>query len=81
MNDDYEPMNYQDGDISLAVYADEQKGTLWLAQNEMAKLFGIKRQNVLYHIRNEYQSGGLEKGATCQKNFANSIRKRSRSAP
>ena len=32
----------------------------------MAELFDAKREGILYHLRNIYQQGELDKGATCK---------------
>ncbi len=39
--------------------------TVWLNQAQMAVLFGTKRQAITKHIKNIFECGELQKGATC----------------
>ena len=39
--------------------------TVWLNQAQMAVLFGTKRQAITKHIKNIFDCGELQKGATC----------------
>ena len=39
--------------------------TVWLSQAQMAALFGTGRQAITKHIKNIYESGELQKEATC----------------
>ncbi len=41
--------------------------TVWLTQQQMAKLFGRERSVVTKHIRNAFQEGELDPGATSAK--------------
>ena len=54
----------QDGSNSIKAQYDDE--TVWLAQKLMAELFGTSRANVAMHLRNIYDSGGLDEAVTCQ---------------
>lgn len=58
---------FTDKGFSLDVRVDPDGNTVWLTQTEMAELFDAKREDILYHLRNIYQQGELDKGATCIK--------------
>lgn len=57
---------FTDKGFSLDVRVDPDEDTVWLTQTEMAELFDAKREGILYHLRNIYQQGELDKGATCK---------------
>lgn len=57
---------FTDKGFSLDVRVDPDEDTVWLTQAEMAELFDAKREGILYHLRNIYQQGELDKGATCK---------------
>ena len=44
-----------------------ERETVWLSQQQMADLFGRERSVVTKHIRNAYQEGELDPGATSAK--------------
>jgi hypothetical protein len=41
----------------------------WLTQLQIAKLFGVTRQNISLHIKNIYDTAELELSTTCKKNL------------
>lgn len=52
-----------DEETSLEVRLDDE--TVWLTQEQIAKLFGVKRPAVTKHIRNIYDSAELEETSVC----------------
>ena len=62
----YDLIAFTDKGLSLDVRVDPDEDTVWLTQAEMAELFDAKREGILYHLRNIYQQGELDKGATCK---------------
>ena len=66
MNDKNEIILYQpDETIKLEVRMSEE--TVWLTQQQMATLFGVKENNITYHIRGIYTTYELEPESTTQK--------------
>ena len=41
--------------------------TVWLTQQQMAKLFHTSRSNIVEHIRHIYEEGELDEVSTCRK--------------
>ena len=41
--------------------------TFWMSQKRMASLFGVDRATIAYHISQIYESGELQREATCRK--------------
>ena len=54
-----------DEKLSLEVTLENE--TVWLTQNQMALLFGVKENNITYHIQGIYKSQELIPAATTQK--------------
>lgn len=66
MTDSSEIVLYQPDDaVKLEVRLVDE--TVWLSQAQMAELFGVKENNVTYHIQGIYKTHELEPGATTQK--------------
>ena len=66
MTDSSEIVLYQPDDaVKLEVRLEDE--TVWLSQAPMAELFGVKENNVTYHIQSIYKTHELEPGATTQK--------------
>ena len=67
------------GDIELEVFFHEEN--IWLTQKKMAELFGVTLQNIAIPLKSIYDSGELQKEATCkeilqvQKEEENSIKR------
>ena len=57
---------YQPND-QLSIEVKLEKETVWLTQQQMAMLFGVKENNITYHIRSIYKTHELEPEATTQK--------------
>jgi hypothetical protein len=51
-----------DGSLKLEVPIDGE--TVWLSQKQMAELFGCTLENVIFHLKNVFESGELTEGAT-----------------
>ena len=54
-----------DNSLKLEVWLDNE--TVWLAQIQIAKLFGVDRTVITKHLRNIYNTGELDEGSTCAK--------------
>ncbi|PKK86054.1 MAG: hydroxyacid dehydrogenase [Thermoplasmata archaeon HGW-Thermoplasmata-1] len=54
----------EDGRIKLDVRLERE--TLWLTQADMAQLFGCSADNISLHLKNIYQEGELDPGATTE---------------
>lgn len=65
MNNSIEIYRSQDGSVQLNVKLENE--TVWLAQSQMAELFGVDRTSIVRHIRNIYKSEELEESSTCAK--------------
>ena len=55
---------FENGEVKLDVNVKDE--TVWLSQQQMAKLFDTSRTNVIEHINNIYMEGELDKISTCQ---------------
>ncbi|MCQ2311520.1 MAG: hypothetical protein MJZ64_07225 [Paludibacteraceae bacterium] len=66
MDEQNEIVLYQpNDDIRLEVKVENE--SVWLSQQQMAILFGVKENNITYHIKEIYKSNELPVGATAQK--------------
>ena len=52
-----------DDSISLEVRLENE--TVWLTQEQIAQLFGVKRPAITKHIRNIYEIGELDEISVC----------------
>lgn len=55
---------FENQEVKLEVNMKDE--TVWLSQQQMAKLFDSSRSNIIDHINNIYADGELEKDSTCQ---------------
>jgi prophage antirepressor-like protein len=55
----------EDGTLQLDVQLSDE--TVWLTQQQMAMLFGVKEHNITYHIQGIFKTHELELEATTQK--------------
>ena len=55
----YEIIKFVDGDFELDVNISPQQNTIWLTQNQIAKLFGKSRSTIAEHISNIFSEGEL----------------------
>lgn len=53
------------GEIKIDIRFEDE--TFWLSQKKMAELFGVDVRTVNEHLKNIFESGELEKGATIRK--------------
>lgn len=58
---------YEDANVAGAVQVRLAGETVWLAQEQMAALFGRERSVITKHLRNIFKEGELEPEATCAK--------------
>lgn len=65
MNNSIEIYRSQDGSVQLNVKLENE--TVWLAQSQMAELFGRDRTVITRHINNCYKEGELDRYITCAK--------------
>ena len=63
--DKFDLVRFTDNDFELDVRADSENETVWLTQDEMAKLFGVDRTRIARHINIIYNEKELEKNSTC----------------
>ena len=64
----FDLVRFTDDDYELDVRADSENETVWLTQDEMAKLFGVDRTRIVRHVNNIYKEEELEKSSTCAEN-------------
>lgn len=57
----------EDGQSQVQLRADQ--GTVWLTQLDMAELFNASKQNISLHLKNIYQDGELDPGATVKESL------------
>ena len=55
----------KDGHIELKIHLENE--TLWLNQQQMADLFGTKRQAITRHLKNIFKSNELDEVSVCSK--------------
>lgn len=60
----YQLVKFEDNDFTLDVRTDFDNETVWLTAEEMAKLFGVNRPDIVKHVNNIINSRELNK-ATC----------------
>ena len=53
-----------DGNIKVEVRLEEE--TVWLTQEQMAKLFGKARTTITEHIQNVFKEGELDEKVVCR---------------
>jgi hypothetical protein len=56
-----------DGTLKLEVPIDGE--TVWLSQKQMSELFGCTLENVIFHLKNVFESGELTEGATTKESL------------
>lgn len=54
---------FENQDVKLEVNMKDE--TVWLSQQQMAKLFNSSRTNIVEHINNIYSDKELDKTSTC----------------
>ena len=58
---------YEDPDITKPVQVTLEGETVWLTQEQMAKLFGRERSVITKHLRKIFKESELDREATCVK--------------
>ena len=65
MKEEFGVARFVDGNFELDVRTDKTNETVWLTQEEMAKLFDVDRTRILRHINSIYNDQELDKLSTC----------------
>ena len=55
----------EDGKVNIDVILKDE--TIWLTQKSMATLFGVRENNITYHLQNIFDSNELDKNSVTQK--------------
>lgn len=58
---------YQSSDSQTQIDVKFEGDTVWLNQQQLAKLFKGSRSNIVEHIKNIYKTGELNENSTCRK--------------
>ena len=64
MENKYEVLKFVDNDFELEVRADMVNDTVWLTQEEIAKLFGKARSTITEHINNIFSDKELNENTS-----------------
>lgn len=67
INDQSQFLIYQSDNGQIKLDVTMQDETVWLTQDQMARLFGKSRSTITEHISNVYAEGELEQNPTCRK--------------
>ena len=62
----YDLVRYENGEITIDVNVSPTEDTVWLNQNEIARLYKTTRENITMHINNIYEENELEINRTCK---------------
>ena len=68
MNENYQIVKFVDKEFELDVRTDKKNDTVWLTQEEMAKLFDVDRTRIVRHINTIYNDKELSVISTCAEN-------------
>jgi hypothetical protein len=63
----YDLVHFEGGGVSLDVNVSPQEDTVWLTQEQMAKLFGRTRSLISRHLQVLFSTGELDKDSICSK--------------
>lgn len=55
----------EDGKANIDVILKDE--TIWLTQKSMATLFGVRENNITYHLQNVFDSNELDENSVTQK--------------
>lgn len=72
-----QPVLFETNDHEVALQVPLENETVWLTQEQMAKLFNTARSSIAYHISNVFKEGELDKNTSVEK-FDRSINSASR---
>ena len=64
MNKDFELVKFVDNEFELEVRTDNLNETVWLTQQQIAKLYGKARSTIVEHIGNIFSSKELEENTS-----------------
>ncbi|MDO5480507.1 MAG: virulence protein RhuM/Fic/DOC family protein [Candidatus Saccharibacteria bacterium] len=64
MANQIEVYKIEEGEIVFNI--DEKEETIWATQAQIAQLFGVKPQNITYHLKNIYNDKELIQNRTCK---------------
>ena len=67
-NKDFELVKFVDNDFELDVRTDSLNETVWLTQEEMARLFNVDRTRIVRHVNSIYKDEELDPNSTCAEN-------------
>lgn len=68
MNEKYEVIKFEQGNLTLDVNVSPNEDTVWLSKEDMSTLFDRDRSVITKHINNIYKEGELDRESTCAKN-------------
>ena len=57
----------EEGEVYMEVIIDRERETMWATQKTMAKVFGVTKQNISYHLKDIFESGELNQNSTVKK--------------
>lgn len=63
----FDLVKFTDNDFELDVRADSEHETVWLTQEEIAKLFDTARSSITYHINKIFSAEELDKNTSVEK--------------
>jgi hypothetical protein len=63
------------GELRLDVRVDEESETVWLTQDQIAKLFGSSQRMMSYHISGVFSDGELDRQSNIQKMYIDRSKK------
>ena len=63
----FDLVKFTDNDFELDVRADSEHETVWLTQEEIAKLFDTARSSITYHINKIFSTEELDKNTSVEK--------------
>jgi len=64
-----------DGELRLDVRVDKENDTVWLTQDQMAKLFGSSQRMMSYHTNSVFSDGELDRESNIQKMYIDRSKK------
>ena len=63
------------GELRLEVRVDQENETVWLTQDQMARLFGSSQRMMSYHINSVISDGELDRKSNIQKMYIDRSKK------
>ena len=65
---DYEIVKFIDNEFEIDVRTDRENDTVWLSQEQIAKLFGKARSTITEHINNIFKDKELDENTNLNNN-------------